>query len=137
MGSPAIDKGDSCVISNCLGIFPFATRLNRDQRRFRRGTGNALRVDIGAYEANSVLDSRSFVLSLFLPGPTSQRFAYTPVTITNTETMETRSSFISLLTEQGKSGGTPPLPFESPAVYLGEFHTKRTVGIFNPTILDF
>lgn len=132
-GSPAINKGDGCVVfGGCFGIIPRDLNLRRDQRKFARQVG---RIDIGAYESNSSLDSGTFTTSLFF-GQT-HRIAYSRVTIINTETMERRSSFIALQdTRQGLRGGTPPLSFDVPGVYLAEVQTKRSV-VFSPQLFDY
>ena len=74
--------------------------------------------------------------TLFFGGGT-QRHAYSRVTVTNTETLERRSTFIVLQdTIQMGTGGTKALSFERNVVYVAEIHTKRgaTAG---PQIYEF
>lgn len=61
-GSPAIDRGNNCVISiNCGEPFPTIFQLMSDQRKgFYRSTGNT--ADVGAYESGSTFSAAKFGL---------------------------------------------------------------------------
>lgn len=134
-GSPAVDRGNNCVVNfDCKDPGPgFEYRTSRDQRKFERRAG--ARVDVGAYESTASLNTNTFMISLFFGQ--SQRLAYSPVTVINTETMEKRTSRIFLRDQlQGLSGGIPPMSFQYNNVYVAEVHTKRS-AIFSPSIFDF
>jgi hypothetical protein len=133
-GSPAVDRGDNCVvIFKCDSPLGFEHGTSQDQRKFERRAG--AHVDVGAYESSASLNTNTFMVSLFF-GQT-HRIAYSRVTVINTETLEKRTSFIALRDQlQGLSGGIPPMSFQYNNVYVAEVHTKRS-AIFSPSIFDF
>ncbi len=134
-GSPAVDRGDNCVVGilDCDGPGPsFEYRTTRDQRKYIRRIGT--RVDVGAFETGSNPNTSSFMSSLFF-GRT-HHITFSRVTVINIETMERRSSFIALSNSQGLPGYTPPMSFEPNNVYVGEVITKRG-AIHSPSIFDF
>jgi hypothetical protein len=133
-GSPAVDRGDNCVvIFKCGSPLGFKHGTERDQRKYMRRIGTY--VDVGAYESSASLNTNTFMVSLFF-GQT-HRIAYSRVTVINTETLEKRTSFIALRDQlQGLSGGTPPMSFQYNNVYVAEVITKRS-AISSPQVLDF
>ena len=128
-GSPAINRGDDCaVLFACPGYTMFETAY--DQRKFRRVAGGL--TDIGAYESGSSANLNIYMIGLIF-GRT-QRLAFSRVTVTNTETMERRSSFIALWEPiQMREGSTRRMSFEWNGVYIAEINTKRG-GLYSPTI---
>lgn len=114
-GSPAIDRGERCVWMGGLGCGPFGILydLDYDQRRYGRVIGN---VDIGALESVSAPNS-SFFSTSFNFGNVPQ-IAYSRVTATNTETLETAFSFTT--TQGGR-----PMSFAQSGIYLIQIRTKR------------
>lgn len=134
-GSPAINRGNNCVVSfsACDGLSgPGEYITLRDQRKFERRAG--AHVDVGAFETGTNPNTSSFMSSLFF-GRT-HHITFSRVTVINTETMERRSSFIALSNSKGLPGYTPPMSFERNNVYVAEVHTKRS-AIFSPSIFDF
>jgi hypothetical protein len=127
-GSPAIDRGDDCVLGFRCNDLP-DYRTGADQRQFSRGS--SARVDIGAFELGSVPSSASYTTGLTLAR--NQRLAFSRVTVINTETMEKRYGFITLEGGvQHQEFGIKPISFQANAVYVIDIQTKRGVG--NPSI---
>ncbi len=133
-GSPAIDRGDNCVIGfRCNDLPDYSTRA--DQRNFSRAAGsNPAHVDIGALEFGSSSIVGSFTTGLTLAR--NQRLAFSRVTVINTETMEKRYGFVTLEGgPQHQEFGIQPMSFQTNTVYVIDIRTKRGVG--NPRIITF
>lgn len=129
-GSPAINQGDDCAYIGCPGYFDFQSFY--DQRKFNRTGTTPGSVDIGAFESSSSANTNIQTSALFFGH--SQRLAFSRVTVTNTETMERRSTFITLWDpHQMREGGTQPMTFEQNAVWVAEIHTKRG-AVFSPLL---
>lgn len=128
--SPAINRGDFCVyIFGCVSPGNrFDTRF--DQRKYIRMAGNS--PDIGAYESGSALTGGTYTIGLIFDN--TQRLAFSKVTATNTETMEKRTSYITLWEPfQGRPGSTPRMIFNFDDVFVVQVHTKRGT-LFSPVI---
>ena len=132
-GSPAIDRGDDCVHRGGFGcgITGAFYDLLYDQRKNRLPTGTG--IDIGAYEAGSTPNASVYTNSLFFGR--SQRLFGSKVTVTDVETMEKQTSFISMWDErQMREGGSRPFTFRANGVYVAEIRSKRG-NIYNPLII--
>lgn len=130
--SPALNKANPCVINgNCPQLPGVLIRGRTDQRRFGRSTIFGNLPEIGAFEQTEPpIITQLGTLGIFLFSPPVNRFARSMVIITNTRTLEKRSTQLNLI---GQASFTQVRRDDD---YVVEIKAKRA-GVFTPGIFSF
>lgn len=129
-GSPAIDRGNACVITGQCPLLPGIQIPGgrRDQRRFRRNPF-ATEIDVGAFDTDAVNVSGGVGFGFCCAEP-ANRFAGAPVDLIDPTTLERRHARVHL----NGSVEFTDLP-EAPGLVI-EVRSKRP-GILTPIVFAF